>query len=340
MILPRFCLLLVFALLAAACEPTQRVDPERLDVAQVVAGSGDVGAETLKRIEDVVAHELARLQRIFDGPEIAPFFVHVHKARAEMPSALVAGVHEAAPGFAILGRHQIHLVLDVVASARTTLAGVVKHELVHELLDQYCGVNGRLIPRWFHEGLAQLLAGDTYLGASEEDLVWRVAGGSLRSIDTLAERFPKSTVQLRTAYAYSYSYVAWLARTYGIPALLQIARHTDKRTSFPRALVGWTGMSTLDLEEDWRAYVVHGSGARWRSVLSHWFSLVLIMVLPVLVLALMRRLRSEERAASRMAARSEAERRAAELREAEIGQFEEEPRRLDSLEQDEGPSSR
>lgn len=313
---------------------------ERLDAAQVVAGVGDVDDDTVRRVEALFARELADLQRDFDGVEVAPFFVHVHASRAEMPAALVAGVNESAPGFTLLGQHQIHLILDVIVSTRATMVGVVRHELVHELLDQYCGVNGRYIPRWFHEGLAQTLAGDTYLGASEEDLVWRITAGSLRSIDTLAKRFPKTTVQLRTAYSHSYSYVAWLARAYGLSALLRIARNTDARTSFARALVGWAGLSTLDLEEDWRAYVVHGTGARWRSVLSHWFSLVLIMVLPVLVLALMRRLRSEERAASCMVQRALDERRAAELREAERERRDQEAGGLDVLERDAGPPLR
>lgn len=339
MFLPRISLLLtILALFLAGCGGGERPQRERLDIAQVVAGTGDVDEATVSRVRDQVAYELASLRPVFDDREIQPFFVHVHATRASMPPALVAGVHEDAPGFAMLGRHQIHLVLDVMARTNTTLVGVVRHELVHELLDQYCGRNGRYLPRWFHEGLAQLLAGDTYLGASEEDLVWRVTGGSLRSIDTLADRFPHTTVQLRTAYGYSYSYVAWLAREFGMSALMRTARYTDATTSFAHALVAQTGRSTLALDQAWRSYLVHGSGATWRSIFSNWFSLLLIFVLPVLVLALMRRLRAEERAGRRMVQRAEAERRAAALREAERLRLLEEQRRLGLLdEEDEQP---
>ncbi len=323
MFLPRIFPLLVFLVASlAGCGGPERTARPRVDVAQVVAGVGEVDGAVVRRVEELVAVELAELLRVFEGLEPQRFFVHVHASRAEMPDALAAGAHEDAPGFALLGQHQLHLVLDVMARTNTSLVGVVRHELAHELLDQYCGEHGRRIPRWFHEGFAQLLAGDTYLGASEEDLVWRVTGGSLRTIDLLDSRFPDNTVQLRTAYGHSYSYVAWLAREYGLDALLRVARYTDATTSFGRALVAQTGRSSLDLDEAWRSYLVHGSGAPWRSVLTHWFSLLLVFVLPVLVLALMRRLKSEERAARRMAQRADAEQRAAAAREAAARQAE------------------
>jgi len=338
--LPRFCSVLVLVLLAAGCGPVEPAAPPRLEVAQVVAGTGDVDPSTLARVREEVALQTADLAAVFDGLEVGTFFVHVHGQRSAMPAALVAGVHDQAPGFAQLGRHQVHLVMDVLRGSGAGLRGVVRHELVHELLDQYCGQNGRYVPRWFHEGLAQLLAGDTYLGASEDDLVWRVTGGSLRSIDTLAEKFPTTTVQLRTAYAHSYSYVAWLAREYGVAALLRVARYADATTSLPRALVAQTGRATLALEDAWRAYLVHGSGAAWRSLFSNWFSLLLILALPLLVLALMRRLQSEERAARRLAQRAEQDRRAAEARAADLArQLQEHPPEA-LFEEDEEPPPR
>lgn len=318
MSLPRFSSLFALWLLSSACSPPPPAHRIPVDVAQVVAGVGDPELATVARVEDVVARELIDLRSLFAARDLERFFVHVHAARADLPEALVAGVHQDAPGFALLGRHQIHLVLDVIRRTGATLKGVIRHELVHELLDQHCGRGGRYIPRWFHEGLAQLLAGDTYLGASEEDLVWRVSAGSLRSIDTLDRRFPSTTTQRRTAYSHSFSYVSWLVREYGLPAMLRVARYTDATTTFARALVAYADCSTLELEDRWRSYLLHGSGARWRSLLSNWFSLLLIAVLPVLVLALRRRLDSEERAARCIAQRAARDRREAAARAAEL----------------------
>ena len=338
MFLPRISLLLwILALLLAGCGDSARRQQPELRVAEVVAGTGDIDPEVVARVSQIVATELVQLQQVFDGREIQRFFVHVHQSRDGMPEQLIAGVHEDAPGFAVLGRHQIHLIWQQIIRTGSPLRGVIRHELVHELLDQYVAPHGDRIPRWFHEGLAQFLAGDTYLDAREDDLVWRVGAGSLQRFDSLETRFPSTTTQLRTAYAQSYSYVAWLSREYGMSLLLLVARYADDLTSFGLALVGQTGRDVLQLESAWRDYVLYGSGAPWRVLFDSWFSLLMIFALPVLVLALMRRLNAEQRAARHLAARArsdeiraqeiarqqaEAERAAAELAaiEAEIAE--------------------
>jgi len=295
---------MLFLVLGAGCGQAPVAVLPQLHVAEVVKGTGEVAPEVVERIRNIVATEVASLQKVFDGKEIQRFFVHVHGSRDAMPEQLVAGLHQDSPGFAILGRRQIHLIWGEMIRTGAQPEGVVRHELVHELLDQYVHPNGGRIPRWFHEGLAQLLAGDTYLGAREDDLVWRVGAGSLPPFRQLSERFPKSRSAVRTAYAQSYSYVAWLSREYGLPLLLRVARYADRTTSFGRALVGQTGRDSLELESGWRNYVINGSGAPWRVLLTSSFSLLMIFVLPVLVLALIRRLNSEERAARRIAERT------------------------------------
>jgi hypothetical protein len=213
-----------------------------------------------------------------------------------------------------LGQHQIHMVRGEVRRLGISLTGVVRHELVHELLDQYVAPNGRAIPRWFHEGLAQHLAGDTYLRASEDDLVWRLGTRHLPAFGELANGFPTESSALRVAYAQSFSYVSFLVREYGLDDMLAIARSADGFTSFARALVGRLGRSTYDLEEAWRHHVLHGSGAPWRVAFDQCFTLSMVGLLPVLALALMRRLKREQRVREQLAV---AEARAAAQAEAD-----------------------
>lgn len=267
---------------------------------EVVAGTGEPTAQSVTEIARVVREELPRLRATFRDVPARRFFVHVHRSREALPDALAAHLQPDSPGFAILGHHQIHVVWNEIRRTGTSLRGVVVHELVHELLDQFAAPHGAAIPRWFHEGLAQVLAEDTYLGAREEDLVWRVAAGTLPSFGELAERFPHQRDDLRIAYAQSYSYVAWLQREFGLDTLLTIAASVDDLTSFGRSLVGRTGRTTLQLEDAWRDHLQHGSGAVWRVVLNQCFSLALIAALPILVLALIRRLAVDRRAAERL----------------------------------------
>jgi hypothetical protein len=308
-------------LLAVACnrhiERAPLSDAELMAHVDVVAGTGEVGDDDLRRVREAVAASLPRLQKEFQRPLQRRFHVFVHADREHLPASLVASLHEDAAGFALLGMHQLHIVRDEIAGSGSTLAGVVAHELVHELLDQYAGEFGRLIPRWFHEGLAQVLAGDTYLHVREEELVFRLMNRSLLSFEQLRQKFPTAKPALRTAYAQSYSYVAWLHRRYGLPALLRLVAAVDRDISFEGALVGMSHRSTLDLAEAWRDSVLH-SGAPWRVLFNSGFDLLLVAILPLLVLALRRRLQSESRAARRMAESEERDRRAEELRQAQL----------------------
>lgn len=258
----------------------------RFDVA---VGSGEVRSETVAEVRAIVERQIPVLQPVFPGLELVSFAVFVHGAAEDMPAALAALRHEGAPGFALLGRHQIHLVVGDIKRAGSSLQSVVTHELVHELLDQFATPHGREIPRWFHEGLAQHLAGDTYLGAREEDIVWRASVGRLMNWSDIRAGFPRDEEPLRVAYAQSYSYVSWLIREYGLDEVIRVVANTDGFTSFERALVGRTGRTTLELDDAWRLYLQFGSGAWWRVLLSQCFNLLLILALPAFGVAVWRR---------------------------------------------------
>ena len=266
----------------------------------VAAATEKVPAQALARVEAEVGPALRMLAPYFRAETTQPFRVIVHEGGDELPPMLSAMHHEGSPGFAILSRHEIHLMLDEVAANGRGLLPVLVHEFVHELLDQMCGRNGRRIPRWFHEGLAQTLAGDTYLGASEEMIVWRAATDQLLPFFELEDRFPEGQRALAVAYAQSYSFVSWLVRSRGADEVLAIARAVDNETSLDTAMVRATGKSTAALHAAWRDHLVHGSGAAWRALLSEFFSLSLVLLLPVLAIAMIRRMKADRIARDRL----------------------------------------
>jgi hypothetical protein len=230
-----------------------------------------------------------------------PFRIFVHRREDSLDAAVRRSLHAGAPGLALLERQEIHLVLDNLAHTATgQLHPVVVHELVHILLHQSCK-HGRLLPRWLHEGLAQTLAEDTYLGTGEQDLIWRATGGRLLPFDELADDFPKDEQQLRLAYAQSHSYVAFLVRDYGIRRLLAAAAATEPDHSFLEALVYYTGRDTNQIGEAWRDYLLNRSGARFRVLLEDGFSIVMLFALPLLALAMIRRMAADRRARERLA---------------------------------------
>jgi len=304
------------------------------DPAAVAVGSGEVRAELVTEVRRQIDSGLAQLEPVFPGLEVRPFTVFVHATAEELPESLARLRHPGAPGFALLGRHQIHLVIGDMKRSGAQLQSVVVHELVHELLDQFTRPQQAVLPRWFHEGLAQHLAGDTYLGASEEDLVWRVGVRRLPSFADISRGFPRDDDELRVAYGQSYSYVSWLVREIGLGAVIEVAANTDEQTSFQRALVRGLGRSTLELQDGWTDYLHYGSGAWWRVLLSQCFNMMLIVALPVFVVAWWRRRQQGRRVGEQM------ERRAARFpEEFEFDGPGEEPPAEQSADESEGKSA-
>src|SRR5262245_558673 len=265
-----------------------------------MAGGPDVADSTVAAVRRDAETALRRVREVFPEEPHVPFRIVVHGRAADLPAELQSAHHEGSPGFALLARHEIHVLLDETRAAGTTMGAVLVHELTHELLDQACQRAGGRIPRWFHEGLAQFVAGDTYLGASEEAIIWRAASRQLLPFSGLTELFPRDPALLKVAYAQSYSYVAWLVRELGMKGVLAVARAVDDETSFDRALVMQARVATAALEDGWCDHVVNGSGARWRLLLQSCFSLSIIFSLPLLALAMIRRLRADRAARERM----------------------------------------
>lgn len=291
---------------------------------EVGVGSGDVSPAVLAQVRELVDRQLPEVAGAFPGLRLRPFFVRVHGTRDGMPDSLRRHLHRDAAGFVLLGQRQVHLVWGEMRRLGSPPGGVVAHELAHELLDQYVAPFGSGMPRWFHEGLAQHLAGDTYLGAREEDLLWRFAARRMLSFADLRERFPDDPDDLQAAYAQSYSYVEWLVGEYGLPALMKVAKNVDRLVTFEGALVGRTGRTTLQLEDAWRYHLRNESGASWRLLLDQCFNLLLVASLPLLAVAVVRRFARERKAAERLA-RSEAEQPVLPL----AGDFAVEPQQVD-----------
>jgi len=267
----------------------------------VAAANAAVATDHVDRVREQVKAGLRQLAATFPGLPSSPIHLLVHADASSLPDYARAGHHDEAPGLALLSRHEIHILWrEMLQSAHSDLHDVVVHELTHVLLQQYAAPNGGALPRWFHEGLAQTLAGDTYLGDSEESLIWRATGHRLLPFDELVTDFPHGEAEVRLAYAQSQSYVSWLVREFGVNRVLAVVKDLDGDRTFLQSMVRVLGRPTVVLQDSWLDYLMNRSGARFRTLLSECFSLSLVLALPLLALALIRRLATDRRARDRM----------------------------------------
>jgi hypothetical protein len=140
---------------------------------------------------------------------------------------------------------------------------------------------------------------------------------NLLPFSELEKSFPRNPVLLRLAYAQSFSYVKWLEGELGRDGLLALVKKIDDEMTLLRALVIATGRNTSQLEDGWHDYLLNRSGAPYRALLKNCFSLLMIFSLPLLALAVRRRMRTEAVVRERLE-RQEAAELAAREREVDL----------------------
>ena len=272
----------------------------------VERADASVSADTVATVDRLTAAAVDRLTPYFPGLSPGPFRVLVHRTEASVPEDVRAAVHEGAAGVALLSTSVIHLILDrMELRPPNDLRTTVDHEVAHILLHHHAGAAGPHVPRWFHEGLAQVLSGHTYLGVSEEDIVFHALAGRLLFFSKLRQRFPARGDALRTAYAQSFSFVSFLMRRLGLPILLEAAQQCGPKLPFDEAYRAVVGEPLVVMESEWNEYLKTGSGARWRVLLTSCFGLTMVVFLPVLVLAGKRRWDRDHRSRRKLEAEEE-----------------------------------
>lgn len=162
----------------------------------------------------------------------------------------------------------------------TSWLQVIRHEWAHIGLRQ--SLPGLRVPRWFDEGYAQWAAGWNR-GDAWRLRVW-VALGRTPPLDSLTFRWPGDRASAEGAYLLAATTVEYLVDASGEEALALFIRRWREGGRFDPALRRIYGVTSSQLEEDWRDWLVDRYG--WLSVLGQ--SSVAWLVLALLLLAIVR----------------------------------------------------
>ncbi len=155
---------------------------------------------------------------------------------------------------------------------------VLRHEWAHLGLHQYLGA--LRVPRWFDEGYAQYAAGGWELSQA-----WRLrvllALGRAPAMDSLTLQWPRERANADAAYLLAASALGYLLHESGDRGLQLFLTRWRDSGDFEAALRNTFGVSSGQLEEDWRAWVRSHYG--WLFVLSRsaifWMALALVLLL-------------------------------------------------------------
>jgi len=121
------------------------------------------------------------------------------------------------------------------------------HELVHILTD-YRGPSQ--LPRWFSEGLAMYLSGET-MYKNRRPLGRAVVTGKTYTLEDIEDMLRFGPEQARVAYLQSISFVEFLSDRYGWPAIARLLAGYREGSNPDSLFTAISGHSLFDVEIAW-----------------------------------------------------------------------------------------
>lgn len=141
--------------------------------------------------------------------------------------------------------------------------GLLRHEWAH--VGMYQASGGLRAPRWFSEGYAE------WAGGWDRGRAWRLrvllALGQAPPLDSLSLAWPAGRAPAESAYLLSASVVEYLHERSGARGLEVLFRRWREAGSFEEGFRRTYGLTTGQVEEDWRAWARSRYG--WLFVLTH-----------------------------------------------------------------------
>jgi Peptidase MA superfamily len=176
--------------------------------------------------------------------------------------SLAPGVPDWSGGIAFPQGDRIVLPTFTARLSRTPLLTVLRHELAHVALGRYLGSR---VPRWFHEGYAQLAAGSW---SAKDAWTLRVAIllGRLPSLESLSLDFRGGRLSADHAYLLSYTVVEYMRRLGGPTGFTRLLQRWRETGDLDSAMRRTYGLTLGRFEQMWRKDV--GSRFGWPLVLA------------------------------------------------------------------------
>lgn len=145
------------------------------------------------------------------------------------------------------------IVLPIAASSpdQPPLRTILVHELAHVALRRYLGSG---VPRWFHEGYAQLASG-SWSGSQAWRLRFAILAGRIPSLDRVDLEFSGQRIGAEQAYLLAYTAVDALYRMGGSDGFRYLLERWHDGGDLDRAVRETYGITLHEFERLWRNQV-------------------------------------------------------------------------------------
>ncbi len=180
---------------------------------------------------------------------ISPLRIMVASSDEEFLQLTHYGVPDWGVGCALNGEGLVVLKSPRIVGYPLQMETVVAHELAHIAAGRV--LRGIAVPRWFHEGVAQAVAGE-WRASESVDLARGAAAGMLPELSELDVSFPTDRRSAAVAYAMSYQAVRLLMERSGARSPGQLVAAVSAARDFDSGVFALTGWTRAQFQEEYR----------------------------------------------------------------------------------------
>jgi hypothetical protein len=142
-------------------------------------------------------------------------------------------------------------LIVLLKNSRGDILRTFEHEVCHILLGKAFGPDHR-VPRWLHEGMAIIVAGEWSMQRLKT-MTMAVLTGRLLPMEDITHAFPRDALQAEIAYCQSFYFISFLKSKFGEDDFRRFLKAYSSRKDFKLALrkayfLYWEEIETLWLD--------------------------------------------------------------------------------------------
>ena len=236
-------------------------------------------APFVERVLDIVRTAAPELRATLGQPAADTIHIHIAATQEAFLTYTPGAIPDWGAGYAVPDRRLVVLKSPRVTGTYDGSYEIVVHELAHVML--HSALRGADIPRWLDEGFAMHMAREWGFW-DRASLLVAVVSGNLISLGAIhgVNSFPEHKAQL--AYQESALAVQYILRQYGESGLHALFDRLRFTGSIDQACFDAFGVSIVEFERNWLAYMERNYG--WRMILGESLAIVIAPLFGVLCL--------------------------------------------------------
>lgn len=248
-------LFFLFSLIFCLHHPSACI-PETITTAHFTVTYDGLSERYARNVADAAERNLARITQVLGHTPGGKVAITLTANQSQFNALTEGRLPDWSAAVALTGRR---IVVSPLAGHKIEIERILAHELVHVIIEESAGDG--FVPRWFHEGCAQIYSGEWGV-RNEMYMVWKVSRGNMLTFEDIQNVFTAESLDAGLAYDQSMIAVQRLISIFGPRVLPAILDGMSRGREFPQALRDATGFWPSEFEKEYLKYLRENYGPK------------------------------------------------------------------------------